>query len=636
MNMHDQEKSREQLLAELHALWTQFAPRRTGADGPPADGLPLLPPWVMHTLENLDDALFVLDREWRFIYLNAQAVRHARQPASALLGRSIWAKYPQLLGTALEAHYHRAMAEQKPAHFEMAGLVTGRWLEVHAYPSPDALVIYSRDASERKRAEEALRESEERFRQMAETIDEVFWLADADSTRILYVSPAYEVIWGRSRASLYAEPRSWLGAVHPEDRERVLLAFERQVQTGEFHEEYRIVRPDGTVRWVLDRAFPVRDEAGRPYRTAGISKDVTERRRAEAELRQSEARLRRFAEAAFEGLVIHAGGVILDVNQAACALFGCTAADLIGKSVFDFGAPETRDEVRRRIQAGDERPYEAIGRRKDGSTFPGEVRGRNITYRDRPARVTALRDLTERKRAEAELRDSARRLQLLSHRLLAVQEEERRRLARELHDEVAQVLVGLNYTLELSSRAAEGQREARLAEGREMVRELSRQVRDISQLLRPSLLDDLGLEPALAWHCRRHAAQTGLQVAFACTGLGGRLPAAVETAAYRIVQEALTNVARHAGVDRASVRVSLADGRLRLEVEDGGAGFDPEAVRAAAAGGGLSGIQERVALLGGRLTVESSPGAGARLTAELPVDSREEGGTHDVDPAPGR
>jgi two-component system, cell cycle sensor histidine kinase and response regulator CckA len=160
--------------------------------------------------------------------------------------------------------------------------------------------------AERKQAETALRESEEKFRQLAENINEVFWITDPAKNRMLYISPAYEKIWGRSCASLYQSPRSWLDAIHPEDRPRIVEAATTKQPRGEYDETYRILRPDGSVRWIHDRAFPIRNPAGEVYRVVGTAEDVTEHRQLEAQFRQSQK---------MEAIGQLAGGVAHDFNN---------------------------------------------------------------------------------------------------------------------------------------------------------------------------------------------------------------------------------------------------------------------------------------------------------------------------------
>jgi signal transduction histidine kinase len=217
-------------------------------------------------------------------------------------------------------------------------------------------------------------------------------------------------------------------------------------------------------------------------------------------------------------------------------------------------------------------------------------------------------------------------LRRLSARLVEVQEAASRELARELHDEIGQALTGLKFSLEAIARAAPGTVSSRLGDAEALVNELIARVRELSLDLRPAVLDDLGLLPALRWYIERYTARTGIEVTLERAGVEGRFSAALETAAYRIAQEALTNVARHPGVRRATVRLQANGGTLSVEVEDLGIGFDPQAVEVGGASSGLSGMRERAKLLGGSLRVDTAPGAGARVTAELPLGRDEEQG----------
>jgi len=229
-------------------------------------------------------------------------------------------------------------------------------------------------------------------------------------------------------------------------------------------------------------------------------------------------------------------------------------------------------------------------------------------------------DISELKRAEAAGREDAERLKVLSRRLMEVQEAERRKIALELHDEIGQVLTGLKLTLEMGSRLPAQQVGSTLEQVRGLVNNLMARVRKLSLDLRPAMLDDLGLLPTLLWHIEHYTAQTRVRVNFKHSGLEKRRFAPeVETAAYRLVQEALTNVARHAQAAEATVRISTHRQTLLIEIEDNGRGFDVESVMMAGETTGFAGMRERVVLLEGQFTVESQPGAGTRLIAELSI-----------------
>ena len=225
----------------------------------------------------------------------------------------------------------------------------------------------------------------------------------------------------------------------------------------------------------------------------------------------------------------------------------------------------------------------------------------------------------QRSRLYDELRAGNERLQTLSRRVVEVQEEERQNIARELHDEIGQLLTGLKLTLGMAARASGNESERYRSEAENLASNLMERVRSLSLDLRPAMLDDLGLVPALMWYFGRYTAQTGVKVGFRQNGPSMRYAPALETAAYRIVQEALTNVARHAGVSHVDVRVTMGTEVLRLDVQDKGEGFDSEGSLSSGQTAGLSGMQERAVLLGGRLDIIARPGKGTRIRAELPV-----------------
>ncbi len=221
----------------------------------------------------------------------------------------------------------------------------------------------------------------------------------------------------------------------------------------------------------------------------------------------------------------------------------------------------------------------------------------------------------------AELAKANAALREMSLRLVDVQEKERRYLARELHDEAGQLLTGLKMVVDQALPMASEPLRERLNEALDLINRLMERMRSLSLELRPQVLDDLGLLIALDWHFKRYLKQTGIQVHFRHTPIQQRLPSLIETTIFRIVQEALTNVARHAHVQEVSVRVWVDEDRVGLQVEDKGAGFDADVALAARNSTGLSGMRERAALLGADFTIEFRSGKGTLLTVELPLST---------------
>ncbi|MBY0523382.1 MAG: PAS domain S-box protein [Gemmataceae bacterium] len=297
---------------------------------------------------------------------------------------------------------------------------------------PLQLLGIGMDITKRKQAEEAQRSSDDRFRQLTENIDAVFWMTDWSATASIYVSPAYERIWGRTVESLYQAPHSFLEAVHPDERERVREAIVGRKEAS-FSLEYRIVRPDGAIRWIHDRGFPIRDAAGRVYRVAGIATDITDRKATEealqvarnqlemevvrrtSDLRRAEEKYRTIFENSTEGIYqTTPEGLYLNANPALAQIDGYASAAELMESVTDIGAhlyvdPARRTEFTHQLQTqGFVKDFESQIRRKDGRVIWVTENARAV--RDAQGQILyfegTVQDVTDRKHLEAQLRQA--------------------------------------------------------------------------------------------------------------------------------------------------------------------------------------------------------------------------------------
>jgi signal transduction histidine kinase len=247
--------------------------------------------------------------------------------------------------------------------------------------------------------------------------------------------------------------------------------------------------------------------------------------------------------------------------------------------------------------------------------------GRLVPAVQRELQEAAIR--RGKRRSDQELREANRRLHALSSRMLEIQGQERRQLARELHDEIGQVLTAVKIDLQTQlMKMGSGAGGEGIESSIGLVDDALERVRSLSLDLRPSQLDDLGLQPALRWYLDRQSRNTGLEVQFTAELPQERLDPDVETACFRIAQEAMTNILRHAGAKRVRVNIHARDGELELLVEDDGKGFNVPAAQARAVSGqslGLLGMQERAELAGGRIEMSSAPGKGTRVQARFPL-----------------
>jgi len=508
------------------------------------------------------------------------------------------------------------------------------------------------DITERRRAEEALEEAEAKYRALVEQNPAVIYTqvideADPSTARTVYISPQAEALLGYTVEETLANPLLWTEILHPDDRERVLAEDAAGNASGEpFHMEYRMIARDGRVVWIHDEATVVRDAQGRPRFWQGFMLDITERKRMEEQLKESEARYRDLFENANDLIYTHdLEGNVTSINNAAERLIGYGRDEVLGTDITRFVAPEdrplAREMIARALAGADLPAYEIEVVVRDGRRIPIEINTRLIRRDGEPVGVQGIaRDITERKRAEQDLeraleveRESIRRLRALDEMkntfLQAVSHDLRTPLA---------AILGLAVTLE------RGDIELETSDVRDLATRIATNARKLDRLVTDLLdLDRLArgiVEPKL------HPTDVGAlvrRVVSESALLGERHvqveaePVVIEVDAAkveRIVENLLANTARHTPPDAGVwVKVSPEEGGVLIAVEDEGPGVPeehregifepfrqgPEApTHSPGVGGGLALVARFAEIHGGRAWVEDRQGGGASFRVFLP------------------
>lgn len=477
-------------------------------------------------------------------------------------------------------------------------------------------------------AESAREAAELRYKQIFENVGEGIFQSTPDG-RYLTVNPGLAHIHG------FDSPRELIESCRDISREIYVDPARREEfkRLLELHDtvrgfEHQSFRKDGRRIWLSVNARAVRDEQGNIAYYEGTVQDISERKKAEEALRESEERYRELFENSKDAIYVHdMSGRYTSVNRAAEKLSGYTREELIGRHFSSLVTPEyarqVREQLCRKLESNGESTYEVELITRHGRRIPVEVSSRLIIENNLPIGVQGcMRDISERKRVQEASRTYARRL-------LEAQEAERRRISLELHDQVGQILTAVKMNLHaLQKRCSAPEILASIEENLSVIDEAVDQVRDLSVDLRPLLLDDFGLVVAVRWYLHRQAKKSGVGVELVSQSLqdDDRFPATLETACFRIMQEGVTNILRHAGANCISVRLERTGDDLLLVIGDDGVGFDVKSVRAAGpatATLGLRGMEERAQAVGGTLKINSAPMLGTQICASFPLSVSE-------------
>lgn len=488
------------------------------------------------------------------------------------------------------------------------------------FGKPTRMMGSMMDITERKKAEKDLAESENRLRTILDTDPECIKLMGPNCELYeinkagleMLESDDFEKIKGHSILSVVAESQRNMA-------EQLVTDAFRGI-SGKM--EFEMLTFKGKKRWCEISVVPFKNAKGEIIYALGVTIDITEKRKAEIELKQSEERYRTLVEQAVDAIALYdEKGKVLDVNSGASKLLGYSKEELSKMYLHEILLEEEINDNPVRydiLEKGHSTVKQRRMKRKDGSVVITEVRSQQLPD---GRFLSVVRDLTERIQKEQELNESYKAVRKLTAHLQKIREEERSHIAREIHDELGQQLTVMKMDVSWINKKiteSEGAIKERLQGLLHMLDNTVKSVRRISSELRPSLLDDLGLIAAMEWQLNEFERRSGIKTSFTAPDDEINLSNDVKTALFRIFQESLTNVARHSEADSLSVSFVQNNGDLILAIADNGKGFDKQVISERRTLG-ILGMNERSMMIGGSYEIISEPGQGTKVSIKIPV-----------------
>jgi PAS domain S-box-containing protein len=484
------------------------------------------------------------------------------------------------------------------------------------YSGQQAFYNIYRDITEKKKAEQALKESEERFRLLIENIPAVTWVTNQEG-KTTYISPNVEKVYGYTPEKIFSEgPKLWFNRVHPEDIDMVKSEFQ-QLFSGNipYNIEYRIKRKDGKWIWLHDRANVFQEFNGVRY-AYGVFSDITEQKNAEMKIKENEIQYRTLYENANDAILLLKDNVIIDCNPKTMDLFRCESQYIIGKTVKELSPDSQPDgessgekvtELINLALSNVPQRVEWILRRKDNSLFTAEVSLNSIELKNEMYLLALVRDITVIKEKHKEILRA----------VIRAEEKERNRIARDIHDGASPILSTIKLLSQSLAQCEDEKLQKKLISRIEnAVREAITSLSEISIKLSPHILENFGVVEAIRYFTKEISSIKNIKFSFK-TSLKERLNENIEITIYRIVIELINNTLKYA--DASKVDIVLSKGRnISLTYCDDGNGFDIDEILKKKKGMGLHNLKTRIESVNGRYNIYSAPGKGLRLKVIIP------------------
>ena len=576
------------------------------------------------TLERLSVGFISLDRQFRVTFANKKIGEITRRDPGSLIGKNIWDVFPEAVGSETFKAFHQALSTQKNIINVDYFAPLDFWQENDIYPSPDGLTVFVKDITEATRAKALIVHERNLSESIINSLPGTFYMYNRDGkfTR-----------WNKNFETISGYSAEEIRKMHPLDffdtdekellRERIDRVFDDGIADVEAH---FFTKQRQRIPYYFNGHKA--NLGGEDY-LLGMGVNITERKEVENALIRSEAKFRYLFNNNPALIVIWDPQTfrILEVNDMVPQLYGYTRQEFLTMTIFDYRPKEDYEAVMafaRQLQSGDERKVKRVWRhvKKSGEVMYMDIASHRIDYGNSVAILSLAKDITDQVIAENQLKQTYEDIRRLNAHLQTIREEERSSIAREIHDELSQLLTGIKMDVSWLGKKLNSPDEtlkAKIIEVQHLIDETVNTVRRISSDLRPGILDDLGLVAALEWQSGEFKKRSGITCQFETPLTELDINKDMATGLFRIYQESLTNIIRHAGASKVMASLEEENGFLILTIHDNGRGFDREEAEAKKTLG-LIGMKERALMLGGELCIVSAKGNGTSVVVRVPIN----------------
>ncbi len=580
------------------------------------------------TLDRIAQGFITLNKEFQITYSNKTVFDFTDKSFDQLFLKNIWNEFPEAIGTTfqkdcIEANIKQIYVNQKSYYSPLK-----KWFDYDIYPSQNGLSIFFRDITERKDFENHLKTANERFNLISKATNEALWESNLE-TGELWANELHQDLFGLTINDPIPSEEEWIARIHPEDRTKITEWHYKNFTSSEniFSSEYRFLSKNKTYIHIYDRAYFLRNRAGKPLRIMGSMMDITNLKKIEQQLEANEKHLQAILDTAPQCIkILNKNGELLEMNKKGLEILGVNKLEeIINKPIIDIIDEPYKDDYLKIIKSvfGGE----SVLHQFEINSYNGKkiwLESHSVPLKDKAGNIVALlsvtNDISSRKKVEIELQESYNSVRKLTKHLQNIREEERTFLSRELHDELGQQLAAMKMDL--------GWVNKRLKEAEEPVREktnavmeqislLIRSVRKISFDLRPSTLSDFGIAAAMEQYLKDFEERSEIKISFNRPTLNPELNDTVKTALFRIFQESITNISRHAQAQNIFIELNFFDEKIILVIQDDGIGFNEEILKTNKTLG-IIGMKERVVILDGEFEIVSEPNKGTTIKVEIP------------------